>query len=358
MRRLNVAIIGFGIGRSHRDAFNRLSDRFHVQAVVDTDASRRAYAAKRGVPETPDDIAAVLGRADIDIVDICTPPASHVSLAERALAAGHHVILEKPLVGSLAECDRLAVAEASAKGVLMPILQYRWGNGFQRLRHLMDRGIAGPLHAATVETHWNRGPVYYARPGRGRFATELGGCLTTHAIHAHDLLRLVAGDVADVFARVATRINPIEVEDNAAIIFRFASGAMATSSVTLGAVESTSRLRFIFQDLTAESGLAPHAPGQDPWRFTPRDDATAVRIAEAMEGFTIGPESFEGQFAAFHAALAVGAPPPVTLQDARAAIELLTALYFSAATDAPVSLPLAPDHPFHAGWAPKRQALA
>lgn len=353
MRRLNVAIIGFGIGKAHRDAFRRLPDRFHVQAVVDTDPERRAEAARQGVPETPDDIAAVLGRDDIDVVDICTPPASHVSLAERALAAGHHVILEKPLVGSLAECDRLAAAATTARGVLMPILQYRWGNGLRRLRCLIDLGITGPLHAATVETHWNRGPGYFARPWRGKFATELGGCLTNHAIHAHDLLRCIAGDAADVFARVATRINPIEVEDNAAIVFRFVSGAMATSSVTLAAVESMSRLRFVFQNLTAESGLAPHAPGRDPWRFTPRDDAIATRIAAAMESFEIAPEFFEGQFAAFHAALEAGLPPPVTLQDARAAIELLTAFYSSAATNAPVSLPLGPEHPFYEGWAPR-----
>lgn len=353
MRRLNVAIVGFGIGKMHLDGFAALPDRFHVQAVVDLDAGRRAEAAARGVPETPDDIAAVIGRDDIDVVDICTPPSSHRALAERALAAGHHVIVEKPLVGSLADCDALGAAARAARGMLMPVFQYRWGNGIRRLKHLQDSGVTGPLHAATIETHWNRGAAYYAVPWRGKFATELGGCLTTHAIHAHDMLRWIAGDYAEVFARTTTRTNAIEVEDCAAIVFRMASGALATSSVTLGAVKDMSRLRFVFQNLTAESGLEPYAPGNDPWSFTPRDEAIATRIAEAMQGFAPAPERFVGQFAAFHEALAAGAPPPVTWEDARASIELLTALYGSAASGEPVRLPLDPGHPLHAGWAPR-----
>lgn len=353
-RRHSVAIVGFGIGKMHLEAFRTLPDLFEVRAVIDLDAERRDRAATEfGVPETHDDIAAVLGRGDIDIVDICTPPASHLALGARALAAGHHVICEKPLVGSLADCDRFAEAEQAGRGVVMPVFQYRWGNGLRRLKRLVEQGVTGPLHAATVETHWNRGPAYYSVPWRGKFATELGGCLTAHAIHAHDMLRWIAGDYADVFARTATRINPIETEDCAAVSVRMASGALVTLSVTLGAVKDMSRLRFVFADVTAESGLEPYAPGNDPWSFTPRDEAVAARIDAAMDGFVPAPERFAGQFQAFHAALQAGAPPPVTLADARASIELLTALYHSAASGEAVALPLPLGHPRYAGWAPR-----
>ena len=353
MKPLNVAVVGFGIGKMHLDGFASLPDQFRVQAVVDLDAGRRAEAAERGVPETPDDIAAVIGRADIDVIDICTPPSTHLALAEAALAAGHHVIIEKPMVGSLADCDQLGAAARAAKGVLMPVFQYRWGNGIRRLRHLVDSGITGPLHAATIETHWNRGAAYYSVPWRGKFATELGGCLTTHAIHAHDMLRWIAGDIAEVFARTATRINAIEVEDCAAIVLRMASGALVTSSVTLGAVNDMSRLRFVFGNLTAESGLEPYAPGNDPWSYTPRDETVAARLETAMADYKpISELRFASQFADFHAALASGAPPPVTWDDARASLELLTALYHSAASGQAEQLPLGPGHPFYEGWRP------
>jgi predicted dehydrogenase len=309
MKPLPVAIVGFGIGRMHLEAFRALPDLFDVRAVVDLDPERRAKAESEfAVPETHADAAAVIGRADIRVVDICTPPSTHVTLAEAALAAGHHVILEKPLVGSLADCDRLARAADSASGVLMPVFQYRWGNGLRRLQHLIGLGITGPLYAATIETHWSRGAVYYSVPWRGKFATELGGCLTTHAIHAHDMLRWIAGDVAEVFARTATRVNEIEVEDCAALVLRMASGALVTSSVTLGAVKDMSRLRFCFQNVTVESGLEPYAPGNDPWTFSPRDDSAAARIEAAMVSFRPEPERFAGQFAAFHAALTAGKP--------------------------------------------------
>jgi predicted dehydrogenase len=347
---LNVAIIGFGIGRMHLEGYRALPGLYDVRAVVDLDPARRSAAAEFGVPETPADIAAVLGRGDIAVVDICTPPATHLALAQAALAAGHHVVCEKPLVGSLAECDRLGEAARRARGVLMPVFQYRWGDGLRRLQRLVARGVTGPLHAATVETHWRRGADYYAVPWRGRFATELGGCLTTHAIHAHDMLRLVAGEYAEVFALTATRINPIEVEDCAAAAARMASGALVTLSVTLGAAKESSRLRFVFGNLLAESSLAPYAPGDDPWSFTPADDATAARIEEEMAGFEPAPARFAGQFAAFHAALATGAPPPVTWADARASLELLTALYHSAATGQRVMLPIGAGHPAYAGW--------
>jgi predicted dehydrogenase len=347
----SVAIVGFGIGRMHLEGFRALPDLWDVRAVVDLDAKRRAQAGREfGVPETPSDIEAVLGRADIDVIDICTPPATHLPLAEAALAAGHHVICEKPLVGSLADCDRLGEAAKGARGVLMPVFQYRWGNGVRRLKQLVERGVTGRLYLATIETAWRRGADYYSVPWRGRFATELGGCLTTHAIHAHDMLRWVAGDIANVFARTATRVNAIEVEDCAALSLALAEGGLVTSAATLGSTPEISRLRFCFEQLTAESSLSPYAPGNEPWSFTPGSEAAGARMAEALADFAPMPERFAGQFAAFHAALASGAPPPVTWADARASLELLTAAYHSAATGEAVALPIGAGHPAYAGW--------
>jgi predicted dehydrogenase len=326
-------------------------ERFQVAAVVDLNADRAREAAEKfGVAEALTDVGAILGRPDIDIVDIATPPAYHLELAEAALAAGHHVVVEKPLVASLADCDRLQVAANAAKGRLMPVFQYRWGDGYRQMQHLVAAGIAGRLHAATVETHWTRGPDYYAVPWRGKRATELGGCLTTHAIHAHDLLRGIAGDYASVFCRTATRINPIEVEDCAAAVVTTQDGALCTLSVTLGTAGEISRLRLVYEHLTAESSLSPYAPGDAPWTFTPTTEAVGERVAAALDGFPAAPRRFAGQFAAFADALDAGRPPPVTIADARASLELLTALYHSAATGLAVGLPIGPTHPRYRGW--------
>jgi predicted dehydrogenase len=159
--------------------------------------------------------------------------------------------------------------------------------------------------------------------------------------------------VKSVFARVATRVNPIEVEDCAAISVEMANGSLATLAVTLGAAEELSRLRFMFSNLTVESrSTHPYRPGDDPWHFmgmTPEIDA---EIAAIFDTFQPSAESFAGQLARIHAGIAGTAPMPVTLADARASLELITAIYHSAATATPVELPLPAAHPLYGRWTP------
>lgn len=349
---LGVAVIGGGIGASHLDeGWAVLSDRFRVLAMCDIDAGRRdALAEKFAIPRRTAQFADVLAMDDVDVVDLCTPPSLHRPMIEQALAAGKHVICEKPLVGSLADADAVLDAERNASGRLMPIFQYRWGDGAQKAKRVFDAGLAGTPFTATLETHWTRDASYYATRWRGRWDTELGGAMTSQAIHAHDMLTWLLGPVASVFARTATRVNPIETEDCASISLMLRSGALATSSITLGSREEISRLRICCRNVTFESSLSPYAFGDDPWRMIPATDEVARQIAAATAGFQSPGRRFAGQFAAFHAALDTGGPMPVTAADARASLELLTALYDSARRGADVGLPLTADHPGYRGW--------
>jgi predicted dehydrogenase len=346
-----VAVVGCGIGKMHVEAWNALGGQFTTRAVVDLNLElARKIASDFKVPEATADLAPLLSRADIDIIDICTPPATHLPLSEQALAAGKHVVLEKPLVGSLADIDRLARAAKAAKGRFMPIFQYRFSPGLLKLKRLVDAGVTGKLYLSTVETAWKRGAAYYSVPWRGKWATELGGCFTAHAIHAHDMMSWITGPIASVYARTTTRVNPIEVEDTAVASLVMRDGSLASTAVTLGSAVEISRLRFCFQNLTAESALSPYNPGTEPWTFsgmTPQDNA---RIAETLKDFKPGPERFTGQFERFHVALETGGPLPVTLDDGRASIELLTALYHSSRTGQAVELPIGADHPAYKGW--------
>ncbi len=138
--------------------------------------------------------------------------------------------------------------------------------------------MTGRSLVASIETHWNRLPDYYDVRWRGRKATELGGAMLGHAIHPHDLLTFTLGPVRRVFAKVATRVNAVETEDCAAICLEMASGALVTSSVTLGAAEEMTKLRFCFADLTAENpGVPPYRPAEGEWRFIARGAAAGRR---------------------------------------------------------------------------------
>jgi len=350
---LGVAVVGCGVGRRHiAQGYQRHPDKFRLQALCDIDAARLAVVADEfSIPRRTTSFDELLRIDDIDIVDICTPATFHFEQILAALSAGKEVVCEKPLVISLAEIDQVIAAEKAAVGRVMPIFQYRFGNGVQKAKRIIDLRIAGKAYLGTVETGWRRTPKYYETPWRGCWETERGGVLLMHAIHSHDLMTWLMGPIASVFTRTATRVNPIEVEDCAVASLVMRSGALASLAATLGSHREISRLRLCFEHVTFESGEAPYAPGDDPWAILPASGEAERRIAEALVGYRRMPSGYEGQLGAYHAALTSGGAMPVTLADARASLELATSLYHSAATGTPVNLPIAVDHPSYAGWA-------
>ena len=171
-QKLRVAIIGSGIGRGHLiRGYDLIRDLFDVRVLCALDAERgRAVAAEFSVPEFTMDTDSLFGRDDIDVIDICTPPHVHFELSRKAIEAGKHVICEKPLFGSLAEVDRMAEIVAATDRLYMPIFQYRYGTGLQKLKHLVDAGLAGRPYMTTIETHWWRPAGLLCR----RLARQLG----------------------------------------------------------------------------------------------------------------------------------------------------------------------------------------
>lgn len=351
MRRLKIGVVGAGIGASHIEGYQALPDMYEVVALCDINAARRGeVAAKYGIAGQDGSFEDLLAR-DLDFVDICTPSGVHHGQVMQALEAGHNVVIEKPVGRSLAEVDA-QIALAEARGLkACPIFQYRFGLGVQRLHHLIAKGVAGPASVATAETHWFRGADYYgAAAWRGTLDGELGGCLTTHAIHIHDMMCEILGPIARVHARTSRRVNGNQTEDMAVLSLAFESGALGSASVTLGSREEMSRLRVCFRDLVGESGRSAYNPGHEPWTFPHDDPEAQARIAEALADFHPLPERFAGQFYRMHQAVTAGTALPVTLQDARRSVELLTAAYWSARTGEEVALPIGPSHPFYHGW--------
>ncbi len=354
MRVHEVAILGAGIGAKHMDGLLANRDRFHVATVCDLDAERAGELATRGENcAAVTDLDAVLADPALDLVAICLPPRLHTPIAIRALEAGKHVVCEKPFALSLRDADRMIAVANAAERTLTPVFQYRYGLGFRQLLHLINVGLAGDPLVATLETHWNRGEDYYAIPWRGTWAGEGGGCILTHAIHVHDMLTCAFGPIASVSADLATRVNPIEVDDCAALSLRHASGALATSSVTLGAAEETSRLKFCFANVTAESGLEVYHPAEAPWTFTARIPARQADIDAALAMVAPEKESFAGFYADLGREFAGEAARGVSTKDGRQSIELVTALYRAAKMAQSVAMPLDASADGYDGWAPE-----
>jgi len=343
---LKIAVVGSGIGAAHIQGFHELPDLFEVKVLCDVNAERATpVAEKYGIRKVVATFDEVCRRPDIDIIDICTPPSLHLEQIKSVLKSGKHVICEKPLVGSLAALDAIARLAKKSGRQVMPIFQYRFGNGLQRLKYLVDRKLTGEAFAFSVDVAWWRSGEYYNNPWRGKRATELGGALLSQAIHAVDMILYILGPVKSVFGRTTTRVNRIEVEDCAAMSIEMADGSLGTLSVTLGSAAEISRHRFTFRNLTAESNTQPYANSREPWTFSFSAESAETRITEALKQFEPLPEGYAGQFYRFHQALRDGTELPVTLADARATLEMIAGAYYSSEASEPVSLPIGPGHP-------------
>ena len=351
----NVAVVGGGIGRSHIvEGYVPNADKFRVAAICDINPEKlNALTDEFDVERRVESFDDLLEMDDIDVIDICTPPMVHYPQIMAALAAGKHVICEKPLVGSLKELDEVIAAEKSARGRLMPVFQYRFGDGIEQVRAIIDAGIAGKPYVGTVETLWRREAKYYEVPWRGKWATELGGVLMGHAIHPHDLFVYLMGPIRSLFGRTATRVNPIEVEDCISASVELESGALGSFTATLGSADEITRLRLAFENVTFESDHSPYQPGTRPWTITPRSDEAAQRIVDLLADWKPVAPRFTTQMARFHDALTGTGPLPVTSADSRRALEIVTAMYHSSETHEEVRLPIGPDHPKYASWLPE-----
>ena len=351
--KLRVGVAGSGIGRSHIHSFQTLPDLYEVLALAGKDERTRLVGEQYQVPRISADFTELCRMDDVDVIDICTPSFLHYEQAVQALEAGKHVILEKPACKSLREIDGLHAAEQRTGRRIMPIFQNRMGAAAQKLRYLVKEGVTGRAYLATAETAWRRRWDYYNGTWHGKWASELGGALVTLGIHAHDVLTSILGPARSVFARMATLVNPVESEDCFSASLEMADGSLASLSLTTGSAEPITRLRFVFANLTAESNTRTYSVTAEPWTYTPDSPQAEAAMQAALERFTPQPEGFTGQFVGFHRALQTGSAFPVTMEDSRQAIELLTGFYLSSRTRRPVDLPIPADHPYYDGWLPE-----
>ncbi len=312
---LRVIVVGSGIGAQHIKAFRAAPDLFEVTAICDIDPKRaRALAEEHAIPELLTDFNTAIQRTGVDIIDICTPPNLHFGQIHAAVEAGKHVICEKPVVGSLAELDQLQDLSRRTGKQIMPIFQYRFGRGLQKLKYLVERQLTGEAFVFNVDVAWWRSRDYYSVPWRGKRATELGGALLSQAIHAVDMVFYI-------------------------------DRSLGTISVTLGSAAQISRHRFTFRNLSAESNTEPYANSAEPWVFSFPEEKQDERIERALSEFTPSAEGYEGQFRRFSHSFKQAEALPVSLADARRVLEFIAAVYYSAESGEPVSLPLTQMNP-------------
>lgn len=221
---LRIAIIGTGfMGRMHAHAW-RTAPRFfdlprepRAVVLVGSDAGRTAAAAERfGIPESADDWRRVIERDDIDAVDICTPGDTHAEIALAALAAGRHVLCEKPLANDTADADRMAEAatEAAGRGVVaMCGFSYRRTPALAYARQLVADGRIGTIRHVRAQylQDWLTDPEapFTWRLDRSRAGSGALGDIGAHSIDAAQWLAGSAITAVSAMTRTFVTERPV-----------------------------------------------------------------------------------------------------------------------------------------------------
>jgi len=165
---LRVGVLGAGTWarNAHIPGWQR-DRRCEVVSICDVEGERaEAYAEQFGIPNATDDWQALIGRADVDVIDIVTPSQTHYELACAALEAGKHVLCEKPVAYDFRQ-TRAAAEMAGAKGLKTKLgFTFRYSPGVLFARELLDQGFVGRPSSSTATSRTRSGSIRRRRCAR------------------------------------------------------------------------------------------------------------------------------------------------------------------------------------------------
>ncbi len=236
-RKTGLAIIGVGPAATpHAKSLLDLHDKVEVHWAVGRSAEKTQAFARQYPFRVSTDLDAAIADPRVEAVLVLTPPASHLDVAARCLAAGKHVLVEKPLELTSERAASLNEAAEKAGRTLAVVLQHRLRPASLKLRATLTAGELGTIQAASLTVPWWRPQSYYDVEGRGDYARDGGGVLLTQAIHSLDLFRSLVG-VSRVIAAQArtTALHRMQTEDYVSALLETANGAPATLMATTAA---------------------------------------------------------------------------------------------------------------------------
>ena len=346
---LRFAIFGCGasIVPTHLAALAALSNATLV-GMFDIDAERGAKRAAEANCRFFTDHLALLTEIRPDVVVICTPHPFHTHLTLDALAAGAHVLVEKPMAVEVAEADLMIAAADAAGRILAVNFQQRFLPAIEHARALVSAGALGSLVRVSCVEPWFRTEAYY-RTGswRATWKGEGGGVLMNQAPHTIDLVCHLAGMPSKIWGWTRTLQHAIECEDSAQAMLEFANGApgyLHISTVEAGIqrrlqiVGDKAALELIGDALTVYHYDSPLSQFSltSPEMF----GAPQVRAEQIVFPNGNGGGNHSAVYRDLQRAILEGGPPRASAREGLMSLELANAMIFSSHTGQVVNLPL------------------
>jgi scyllo-inositol 2-dehydrogenase (NADP+) len=334
---LRVGLIGYGLaGSAFHAPLIAAEPRLELAAVVTGNAERAARVA------TDHPGARVVGDADalwalageLDVAVVAAPNRQHVPLALAALDAGLHVVVDKPVAPSAARARELRDA-AAARGLLaVPFHNRRWDGDALTLRALLDADALGPVLRFESRLERWRPEVDLTRTRELADPDDAGGVLFDLGTHLIDQALWLFGPATVAHAELRVARPGAQVDDDTFVALEHASGVRSHLWASLITAQPSPRMRVLgqraawvkegvdVQEAALRGGADPRDPGfgrDAPERYGLLGAADDVRPVETRPG----------RYLAFYAGLAdairAGAPPPVSLDDAIAGLEIIAA---------------------------------
>lgn len=238
---IGVGFVGYGLaGRLFHSPYAAAVAGLRIAGIATADADRRASAISdhpgATVVATVDELLAL---PDVELVVVVTPNRSHVDIGIRALRAGHHVVVDKPVAMDIPEAERL-IEEADRAGRLLSVYQNRrWDGDFQTVRRVLDQGVLGEIdsHEARFERVAPVGPEWRD------VAEEAGGPHRDLGAHLVDQSLVLFGRACRVYAQMDRRRAGTRVEDSTFMTIDHESGVRSRLWTSLIAGHPAPRLR-------------------------------------------------------------------------------------------------------------------
>ena len=233
--KVKFAIIGLGhIGKRHAEMIQRHEE---AQLVALCDIRPAAELGLNAFIDIPffDNVDTMLNSdLDFDVVCICTPNGLHAEQALIALEHNKHVVIEKPMGLSKADCEKVIFKSLNVSKHVFGVMQNRYSPPSVWIKDVVEQGLLGDICMVQINCYWNRDDRYYKPNGQAHLwkgTRELdGGTLFTQFSHFIDIMYWLFGDIRNVQARFANfnHQESIEFEDSGYVNFEFVNGGLGS----------------------------------------------------------------------------------------------------------------------------------
>lgn len=344
---LKYAIIGCGrISPNHIAA--ALENQLDLVTLCDLEESKMDETIKTFHLPTQTkkytDYREMLKKEKPDLVAICTESGKHGKIALDCIEAGSHLIIEKPIALSLEEADQI-ITKAKEKNLKVSAChQNRFNKSVQKIREAIEEKRFGKMLYGTAHIRWNRGEDYYKQAKwRGTWSQD-GGTLMNQCIHNIDLLRWMMGEeIVEVVGMTDNLLHDyIEAEDLGMAMIRFVNGSYGiiegTTDIYPSNLEET---LYIFGEKGTVKAGGKSVNLIEEWKFADDlDDPDEVKKTTYENPPNVYGFGHNPLYHDVIDAIKSDRQPYVTAIDGRNALELVLAIYKSAAEGKSVKLPL------------------